>query len=67
MNVQQIDLNNQLYSPDENGVVELPTVLTEHQSLESCFPANKIRFISQLEYERIKDNPEEGVFYFVGR
>lgn len=67
MAVQQINLNNKIYIPDGIGVVSLPPLLTEHQSLESCLPRDKVRFVSSLEWERIKDNPEQDVFYFVGR
>lgn len=67
MAVEKIDLNNQLFTPDENGVIELPPVLTEHQSLDMYMTKGMVRFVSASEWEQVKDNPEEGVFYFVGR
>lgn len=57
-----------MIEPDQDGVCQLGTLLTEHQSLDTCMPANRLVFITIEDWEAMSDSEkDENTFYFVGR
>lgn len=67
MAIEQINVNNELFTPDENGVCDLLTLLRQHQSLDTCMPVDKIRFVTAEQWQTLSATAEDDIYYFVGR
>lgn len=63
--IDKIKINNEIIEPDESGIADISPVVREHQSLSQCVMRTEIRVVTQSQWDVIKDEAEDGVFYFV--
>lgn len=67
MAIEKINLNNQLLEPDGQGVVDLSTLLTTHQSLDQCVKTWNLQYVPADAWPTLSATADPGTFYFVGR
>lgn len=63
--IDKIKINNDIIEPDEDGIADISPVVREHQSLATVLKRSDVRVVSESQWEQIKEEAEEGVFYFV--